>query len=158
MTGQTVAYRAHLRHRWPAWISDADAGLGEEGARLAARLLRALSGTRSLPSKSRVGGGDHQSLAVSLAKHAPAVLVAYVRAASDPITYLPNEVRRELEPGLFGFCDIMTSRGRIEGRGREGEGIGAPFSLGEGDGGEAEREVWGDIWRSWSKKRYVGHG
>ena len=103
-------------------------------------------------------GEEQQRLEAPLAKHAPSILVAYVRAASDPLASLSIDVRRQLEPGVFALCDVMTSRGRAEGRGSEGKGIGLPFGLGEGDTGEAEKELWADMWRSWSKKRYLGLG
>ncbi|WVW80534.1 hypothetical protein I302_102519 [Kwoniella bestiolae CBS 10118] len=89
-----------------------------------------------------------------LAKHIPAILVAYVRAAAD----LHLGVRRELEPGLYALCNLVTSGGRAHARGREGEGLGIPFGLGEGSGGEGERELWADLWQSWNKSRYMGQG
>lgn len=101
--------------------------------------------------------GEGQKLAGPLAKHAPAILVSYARAASDPWAGLSPAVRKELEPGLFALCEVVTAGGRADGRGREGEGVGAPFGLGDVHG-DAEREVWADVWRAWGKKRYVGRG
>ncbi|WRT70796.1 uncharacterized protein IL334_007795 [Kwoniella shivajii] len=91
-----------------------------------------------------------------LAKHTPAILVAYVRAAADLHSAFTPTTRRELESGLFALCNLATAGGRIEARGREGEGLGTPFGLGEGAGGEIE--LWADLWRSWSKSRYMGQG
>ena len=157
VAGQTQAYRARVSLRWPFWISDHDDGLGEEQAKLAGRLLESLTDGR-LPvgaGYSQVAG-KQRMLGTPFAKHAPSVLVAYVRAATDPTAALPTQVRQRLEMGVFSLCDIVTSGRR--GRGREGEGIGLPFGLGEGSGGEAEREIWADLWQSWSKKRYAGQG
>ncbi|WVQ63421.1 uncharacterized protein L199_001574 [Kwoniella botswanensis] len=93
-----------------------------------------------------------------LAKHIPAILVAYVRAAADlHVGYTPS-VRRDLEPGLYALCNLATAGGRAHARGREGEGLGTPFGLGEGPGGEGERELWADLWQNWSKSRYMGQG
>ncbi|WWC98445.1 hypothetical protein V866_005336 [Kwoniella sp. B9012] len=93
-----------------------------------------------------------------LAKHIPAILVAYVRAAADlHVGYTPS-VRRDLEPGLYALCNLATAGGRAHARGREGEGLGTPFGLGEGSGGEGERELWADLWQNWSKSRYMGQG
>ncbi|KAK6906498.1 hypothetical protein I203_100483 [Kwoniella mangroviensis CBS 8507] len=93
-----------------------------------------------------------------LAKHIPAILVAYVRAAADlHVGYTPS-VRRDLEPGLYALCNLATTGGRAHARGREGEGLGTPFGLGEGPGGDGERELWADLWQNWSKSRYMGQG
>ncbi|WWC65277.1 uncharacterized protein I303_107894 [Kwoniella dejecticola CBS 10117] len=93
-----------------------------------------------------------------LAKHAPAILVAYTRAAADSQSGFAPQVRRDLEPGLFGLCNLATAGGRVHAHGREGEGLGTPFGLGEGPGGEGEKELWAELWRSWSRARYLGQG
>ncbi|OCF36013.1 hypothetical protein I316_02508 [Kwoniella heveanensis BCC8398] len=93
-----------------------------------------------------------------LAKYVPALLVAYVRAAAHPYKGLSPPVRRALEPGLHALCNLATAGGRVNARGREGEGLGTPFGLGEGPGGEGEKELWAELWRGWSKARYVGQG
>lgn len=149
--------RPGLRHksRRPWWLaSDPSANDPVVAhAALLARTLTALA-TAKLPTTSEARA---KTLAGPLAKHAPAVLVAYARAASDPWAALAPAVRRELEPGLFALCDVVTAGGRADGRGREGEGVGVPFGLGEAHG-EAEREVWADVWKSWARKRYTGRG
>jgi hypothetical protein len=92
----------------------------------------------------------------ALSKHVPMILVGYVRAVCDPFAGLSVAIRKELEPGLFSICDVITAGGRGGGRGREGEGLGLSFGLGEG--GEAEKEVWADLWKAWARKRYTGRG
>ncbi len=155
---RSPTYRSRVCRRWPFWISEHDAGLGENEGRLLTRLLISLCHATISAPRSTELNYKAQSLAGPLAKHAPSILVAYVRAASDPVAGLSTEVRRSLEPGLFAICDLMTSGGRVEGHGREGESIGLPFGLGEGAGREVEKEVWAEMWRTWGKKRYVGQG
>ncbi|KAK4684806.1 hypothetical protein P7C73_g5358, partial [Tremellales sp. Uapishka_1] len=93
-------------------------------------------------------------LANPLAKHLPALLIANVRATMG----LSSETRKNLEAGVYGIMDLVTAGGRVEGRGREGEGLGQSFGLGDGQGGDAEKEIWAEMWRGWGKKRYVGQG
>ncbi|WVR08691.1 hypothetical protein IAU60_005749 [Kwoniella sp. DSM 27419] len=93
-----------------------------------------------------------------IAKHAPVVLLAYVRAGAGLHLGLHPAVRKELEPGIHAFCNLVTSGGRIQARGREGEGLGTPFGLGDGPGGEGEKELWAEMWRSWGRSRYMGQG
>ena len=155
---QSKVYRARVTMRWPFWMSDADVGLGESEARLAGRLLENLSRARLPPAKTSQVVSQKQTIVGALAKHVPSILLAYVRAASDPVASLSTEVRHQLEPGLFALCDLITSRGRAAGRERAGEDTGLPFGLGEGVGREVEKEVWADMWRSWSRRRYTGQG
>lgn len=156
--GPKKASTARVLDRFPPWIGEAEEGLGEEEARLIARLLISLSNARISTVVNADTYDKQQKMSRPLAKHAPAILVSYVRAACDPFAGLSSEVRRQLEPGLFALGDVMTSGGRIDGRGREGEGIGLPFGLGEGPGGEAEKEMWAIMWRNWGRKRYTGQG
>ncbi|WVF67782.1 hypothetical protein IAT40_002543 [Kwoniella sp. CBS 6097] len=115
-----------------------------------ARLLTAMTSMRT--SKA------HSHETSPLAKYVPALLVAYVRAAAHPYKDLSPLVRKALEPGLHALCNLATAGGRINARGREGEGLGTPFGLGEGPGGEGEKELWAELWMGWSKARYVGQG
>jgi hypothetical protein len=86
-------------------------------------------------------------------KHAPAVLIAYVRNVSRPHTLLSIASRKMLQTSIYTICDAVI---HSQDRGREGEGIGVPYGLGET--GEAEQEIWADLWRQWSKQRYKGQG
>jgi hypothetical protein len=135
--------------RGPFWLAEP---LDSSAATSFSRLLS------SLASRRFASGNKSTSLASSFVKHTSAILVAYVRASADPFAGLSTAVRRELEPGLFALCELITVGGRVDGRGREGEGVGLPFGLGEGPGGEAEKELWADLWRDWKTKRYTGQG
>ena len=84
------------------------------------RLLAALSQNRRNRRPVR-----HKSLVKALGKHAPAVLVAYVRAWGDPRNEIPVTQRRFLHASIYSWCDISV---RASHRGREGEGVGQPFA------------------------------
>ncbi|ODN82921.1 hypothetical protein L202_01169 [Cryptococcus amylolentus CBS 6039] len=129
----------------------AERPLSAASSTLFARYLVSLA--QSKPSRA-----DNPHETSPLAKHVPAILVAYVRACSDPTKGYEAAVRKELEIGLFALCDLTTSGGRAGARGREGEGLGTPFGLGEGPGGEGERELWAELWKGWSRGRYAGQG
>lgn len=124
--------------------------LTEEDAKLFSRLLVSLAQCKSAKSKT------HE--ASPLAKHVPAILVAYIRACADPSLGFTTAVRKDFEPGLHALCDLTTAGGRANARGREGEGLGTPFGLGEGPGGDGEKELWAELWLGWSKGRYMGQG
>lgn len=94
----------------------------------------------------------------ALVKHLPAVLVAYARVVADPRGNVRPDVRKEMIPGLWALCDVLTIGGRVRSRGREGEALGEAFGLGDGPGAEAERDVWADLWGMWASKRYTGQG
>ena len=140
-------------------------GIGDESLSLSpmeatklSRLLVTLSNARLPRSESDLVSKKSLTVAASLAKHAPSILVAFVRCTADPRRTISVDIRRQLEPGLHALCDVITSGGRVGAHGREGEGIGLPYGLGDGPGREAEREIWADLWRKWSRKRYVGQG
>ncbi|WVQ85973.1 hypothetical protein IAT38_008141 [Cryptococcus sp. DSM 104549] len=134
---------------------DAGDRLDEKHAQLFSRLLIAM--TQARPSKNKHSQSLNQETS-PLAKHIPALLVSYVRTSADPLAGFTTAVRRELEPGLFALCNLATVGGRANARGREGEGLGVPFGLGEGPSGEGEKELWAELWRGWSKARYTGQG
>ncbi|WVO20507.1 uncharacterized protein IAS62_001804 [Cryptococcus decagattii] len=124
--------------------------LTEDDAKSFSRLLVSLAQCK--PAKSKT----HE--ASPLAKHVPAILVAYIRACADPSLGFTTAVRKHFEPGLHALCDLTTAGGRANARGREGEGLGTPFGLGEGPGGDGEKELWAELWLGWSKGRYMGQG
>lgn len=150
-TSSAAQKKAASRRPW--WLSsEPNPDPASEHAALLSRILVSVCGAKISSTE-----GEGQKLSGPLAKHAPSILVSYARAASDPWAGLSQQVRKEIEPGLFALCEVVTAGGRADGRGREGEGVGAAFGLGDAHG-DAEREVWADVWRAWSKKRYVGRG
>lgn len=113
-----------------------------------ARLLSALGQNRRHRQSAR-----HRSLVNALGKHAPAVVTAYVRGWANPRGEIPIVQRRILQASIYSWCDIMV---RTSHRGREGEGMGQPYGLGEG--GPAESELWAELWIQWARQRYRGQG
>ena len=112
------------------------------------RLLSALGQHRRQRQSSR------QNLIVNaLGKHAPAVVAAYVRGWADPRCEIPIAQRRVLQACVYSWCDIIV---RASHRGREGEGVGQPFGLGEA--GAVESELWAELWTQWGRQRYRGQG
>lgn len=112
-----------------------------------ARLLSALGHRRPRQSQR------HTPLVIALGKHAPAILAAYVRGLADRKNPISVVHRRLLQASVYHWCDMIV---RAPHRGREGEGIGQTFGVGEG--GEAEKEIWAGLWRQWTKQRYRGQG
>ncbi|KAL7420823.1 hypothetical protein Q5752_004776 [Cryptotrichosporon argae] len=162
------AARTKALARLPAWVDLAEP---EAHAHLLSRLLVGLCSARAPAGSAGAGAGAgagaepdsasasaRRALAGPLAKHAPALLIAYARAAADPHAGLAPAVRRALEPGLFAVCEVVTAGGRAASRGREGEGVGRAWGLGEGPGGDAENEVWAALWIAWARARYAGRG
>ena len=158
--------RARVFSRWPNWMveynstSSAQTADPEQssslGAAQAAQLSRLIVTLTHARLEVTATKPRPASISNSLVKHVPAVLVHYCRAVADPWGSISREIRKELEPGLASLMEIMTAGGRVHARGREGEGIGIPFGLGEA--GEVEKEVWADMWLRWAKTRYVGKG
>lgn len=103
--------------------------------------------------RRRDSAGRENQLAAALGKHAPAMLRAYVRGLANPRTELSASAKRHLQASMYLLCDLVV---RAQHRGREGEGIGLPYGIGEG--GEVEKELWASLWTQWSKQRYKGQG
>lgn len=112
------------------------------------RLLSALGQNRRHRQSAR-----QNALVNALGKHAPAVVAAYVRGWADPRGELPLVQRRVLQASIYGWCDIIV---RSSHRGREGEGVGQPYGLGEA--GTVESELWAELWTQWGRQRYRGQG
>jgi hypothetical protein len=89
----------------------------------------------------------------ALGKHAPAIVTAYVRGWANPRCEIPIVQRRVLQASIYNWCDIIV---RSSHRGREGEGVGQPFGLGEA--GAVESELWAELWTQWGRQRYRGQG
>lgn len=113
-----------------------------------ARLLSALGQNRRHRQSPR-----QNSLVNALGKHAPAVVAAYVRGWADPRSDIPLLQRRVLQASIYTWCDAIV---RTAHRGREGEGVGQPFGLGEA--GAVETELWAELWTQWGRQRYRGQG
>ncbi|KII93436.1 hypothetical protein PLICRDRAFT_35642 [Plicaturopsis crispa FD-325 SS-3] len=130
----------------PAWISPSEPLAAEEGKALA-RLLTVLT-TKSIArthnSSSTTEPQKAESLAKPFSKHAAYVLKAYLDALNDPLCFLSSELRRELQPGLFALCGMISDHSRD-----------AMMVSALDAGGKAAMKT---IWREYEKQKYVGKG
>ena len=144
---QLVAKQAQLvADTLPWWIHPSHP-LGTEEARAVARLLTSLQAKtvpRTFREKDKVEVQRAESLVQPFSKHATYVLLAYIETLNHPLCVLPLGVRRELEPGLFALCDIMSEHSRD-----------AIMVSALDAGGKATLK---GLWREYEKQRYVGKG
>lgn len=85
-----------------------------------------------------------ESLAKPFSKHAAYVLETYIEAMNDPLCVLPLEVRKELQPGMFALCGMVSEHSR------DSLMISALDA-----GGKATLKA---LWTDYEKQRYVGRG
>ncbi|GAA6018243.1 hypothetical protein JCM8202_000236 [Rhodotorula sphaerocarpa] len=142
---------------FPPWIwAGGRQAIGRPEAKAVSRLLGSLgaktaatSGGGSGSSKRRStaidGSASTVSLIAPLSKHAPFLLLSYLRACVHPTCPIPSKVRSELQGGWF---EVMDAMGKWE---RE-----ALMKGMLGDEEEAERGVLRDMWSAWEKERYRG--
>jgi hypothetical protein len=130
----------------PLWINAAQP-LGANEAQALARLLIALT-TKTVVRTFASGPSAPEQTAVSLARpfarHAAPVLRAYLDAMNDTLCVLPMDVRRELEPGLFALCEMMSEHDRD-----------ALVASALDTGGKAVLQA---LWQAYERQRYVGKG
>lgn len=131
----------------PKWIS-ATQPLGVEQAKALARLLENLTvktAVRTISSSSSQSEQRAESLSKAFSKHAAYVLKAYIESMNDTLCVLPLEIRKELKPGLYALCSMMSEHGRDA----------LMASGGFGDGGKAILKM---VWKDWESTRYTGKG
>lgn len=85
-----------------------------------------------------------ESLARPFSKHSSYVLVAYVQAINDPLCVVHATTRKELSPGLFTLCDMLSDHDREA----------MMLSALDGGGKTAMKTLWND----YRKQKYVGQG
>lgn len=162
-----------VEREWPVWLggTGVEEGLGEEDARAFARALVTLTSRTTVRTTSASNATPAGTMIGQLSKHAPVLLIAYVRAVAHPLSTIPPASRHELIPGIGAMCEAVVAGGKamLGGAGsasgsggasenRTAESVGDAFGLGEGLGGEGELIVWGEMWRAWRRSRYVGQG
>ena len=137
--------RRSITNTFPLWIQPSQP-LGAEDAKATARLLESLTTRTEVHSTSYAASsvGTAESLAHPLSKHGPYVLVAYIRALTNPLGFFSIEIRRELEPGFFALCSMMNKHVRDS------------IMISMLDGGE--RAMLKLIWEKYEKQKYVGRG
>ncbi|KAH7911224.1 Urb2/Npa2 family-domain-containing protein [Hygrophoropsis aurantiaca] len=131
----------------PAWINSSYPLLADEGRALG-RLLTSLT-NKTIPrthtfSATSTDTQKAESLANPFAKHAAYVLTAYVDAINEPLCVLSADVRRELEPGLFSLCEMVSEHSRD-----------AVMVSALDSGGKIVLKA---LWKEFEKQRYVGKG
>ena len=127
---------------FPKWINPIDP-LGEAAARSLARLLTAFT-TKSFVRSHGSETQKADSLARPFARHAPYVLLSYLRLMNDPLSVLSASMRRELEPGLFALCTMMGEKGR-DTLMVQSLDIGGKMLL-------------KSLWKEYDRQRYIGRG
>jgi hypothetical protein len=131
----------------PRWVNASSSHpLGAEEAKSLARLLSTLT-TKTIVRTHYQHTSDTpkaESLAKPFSKHAAYILKAYIEAMNDPLCVLPSEIRKELMPGLFALCDMVSEHARD-----------ALMVSGLDGGGKATLKV---LWKEYEKQRYVGKG
>ncbi|GAA5926984.1 hypothetical protein JCM1841_001603 [Sporobolomyces salmonicolor] len=159
-TGIALGQRAEREARatFPAWAwQGGAAAVGKPEAAAVGRLLGSLTakttttlnkrkhGSRTVTVAHDDGPSTTTSLTAPLSKHAPFLLLSYLRACVHPTCPVPSSLRAELQGGWFEVMDAMGKWER--------EALMKGF-LGEDE--EAERGVLRALWKSWEKERYRG--
>lgn len=127
---------------FPKWI-DPSRPLGVDESKALARLLSTLA-TKSIVRTHMQDTHKHESLSRPLAKHVTYVIEAYVDALNDPLCGMSTEVRRELQPGLFILCGMLSEYARDA----------LMISALDAGGKTAMKQLW----REYEKQKYVGKG
>lgn len=141
------------KETFPAWVwAGGRRAIGRNEAKAVSRLLGSLGAkttTTSGGTKRRTTAADlgasTTSLMAPLSKHAPFLLLNYLRACVHPTCPIPSALRSELQGGWF---EVMDAMGKWE---REALMKGLL-----GDEEEAERGVLRSMWAAWEKERYRG--
>lgn len=143
------------RATFPFWAWEGGAlGVGKNEATAVGRLLGSLSAKTTTTLKRKRDTADDAtaapttttvSLVAPLSKHAPFIILPYLRSCVHATCPIPSAVRKELQGGWF---EVMDSMGKWE-----REALMKGF-LGEEE--EAERGVLRGMWKTWEKERYRG--
>ncbi|PFH50737.1 hypothetical protein AMATHDRAFT_144471 [Amanita thiersii Skay4041] len=127
----------------PRWIS-AKQSLEVEEAKALSRLLETLGTKTIIRTHISLSGGEQkaQSLAKPFSKHAVYVIKAYIECMNDPLCVLSLDIRRELQPGLFVLCGMVSDYARNA------------MMVSALDGGG--KILMKGLWRDYEKQKYVG--
>lgn len=129
---------------YPQWINVADP-LGKAEAKVFSRLLETLTVKNTI---RRYAGPNESEKAESLAKvfsrHSAYVLKAYIEAVNDPLCIMGSDIKRELEPGLYALCSMMSEHDRDA------------LMVSTMDNGA--KIVIKGLWKEYEKQRYAGQG
>lgn len=155
--GISLGRRAEREARitFPFWVWEGGAlGISRQESKAVGRLLASLtSKTTATISKRKLGAEEKEkdsapsttSLAAPLSKHAPFIILPYLRSCVHVSAPIPSVLRIELQGGWFELMDVMGKWER--------EALMKGFLR---DDEEAERGVLRGMWRTWEKERYRG--
>ncbi|KAF8624871.1 hypothetical protein AX15_005748 [Amanita polypyramis BW_CC] len=127
----------------PRWVN-AKQALGVNEAKALSRLLQTLDTKTVIRTHVQPETQKAESLAKPFSKHAIYVVTAYIECMNDPLCVLSVDVRRELQPGLFALCGMVSEYGRD-----------AVMVSALDAGGKTLMKA---LWREYEKQRYVGKG
>ena len=133
-----------VANSFPFWVNSREPpGISE--VKILSRLLVSLTTKTTIrlvgPSQENQ---KMESLTRPFGKHASHVLVAYVQAMNDPLCVVYAATRKELYPGLFALCEMLSDHDREA----------MMLSALDGGGKAAMKTLWND----YKKQKYVGQG
>ncbi|KAJ7431796.1 Urb2/Npa2 family-domain-containing protein [Mycena galericulata] len=96
----------------PRWVNSASPTGPEEGKALSRLLETLITKTTIRTNSSTADVQGAESLARPFSKHAAYVIKAYIDAMNDPLCILPSDLRKELRPGLFALCSMLSEHNR----------------------------------------------
>ena len=133
-----------VANSFPFWVNSGQP-LGISEVKILSRLLVSLTTKATV----RLVGPTQEnqkmeSLARPFGKHASYVLVAYVQAMNDPLCVVYVGHRKELYPGLFALCEMLSDHDR------------EAMVLSALDGGG--KATMKTLWNDYKKQKYVGQG
>ncbi|KAF8649798.1 hypothetical protein AX16_005564 [Volvariella volvacea WC 439] len=128
----------------PQWLT-AQQPLGHEQAKALGRLLETLT-VKTVPRKhtSIPGSQKAESIAKAFSKHSAYVLKAYIEVMNDPLCLLSSATRKQIAPGLYALCSMMSVHSRD-----------SLMASGLDAGGKATLKA---LWKDYEKQKYVGQG
>ncbi|KAJ7706421.1 Urb2/Npa2 family-domain-containing protein [Mycena rosella] len=129
----------------PHWVNSA-CPVGPEEGKALARLLEALTTKTTIRTNSSTAAEAQraESLARPFSKHAAYTIKAYIDAMNDPLCILPSELRKELRPGLFSLCNMLSDYSRD-----------AMMVSALDAGGKT---IMKSLWTEYEKQKYIGKG
>ncbi|KAF9647481.1 hypothetical protein BDM02DRAFT_3187912 [Thelephora ganbajun] len=133
-----------VTNNFPFWVNSKQP-LGVSEVEILSRLLVSLTTKTTV---RLVGPAQEnqkmESLTRPFGKYASYVLVAYVQAVNDPLCIVYAATRKEVYPGLFALCDMLSGHDRE-----------AMMLSALDEGGKATMKT---LWNDYKKQKYVGQG
>lgn len=133
-----------VANSFPFWMNSREP-LGISEVKVLSRLLVSLTAKTTVRAVGSTQENQKmESLARPFGKHAAYVLVACVQAMNDPLCVVYATTRKELYPGLFALCEMLSDHDRE-----------AMMLSGLDGGGKVAMKA---VWNDYRKQKYVGQG